>query len=1194
MLRFLRLAVVLHFSLCFAGAVLAQGLPPIVWEGFQSQDINAIAFSPDGALLATASADRTAHLWRVEDGTTLHNLSGHSGEVRSVAFSPDGQLLATSADDNTVRIWRVSDGSLSRMFTQHNAGVACITFSPNGVHLASGDYSGRVIVWNVSDGSIVRSISNLDIVVQLAFTLSGGELVVASSQWDGFNAYGRLRWIATETGAIVRTIAAGSPITSLAVSPDGLALATIHGACFDCLRGEIKMWRATDGQRIRTLNGHTDGGGVAFSPDGLALGSASGDETVRMWRPSDGTQLLLYDLDTGPSSNCIAFSPRGTHFAYGRGDGGVVLAWNPLGDQIVPERGGNAGDVSFRITTGPSVSLATDARVVLRGLNQTDIEAQNVIVHSDNLATGTFELNGAPIGNRQVLLIRQGDSTHVMPQVFTIEQGGMPDVWADVIGRQTVRAGNEFRYTVLYGNRGNIDAPAPLFELSADAPWQFRMNQMRQYSSGPLRILGVSTLGTGGRLGPGQTGAVTIYAKAPDATSTTQFFLDLLDTKDEAFDWDDYRANVPQGITSAAWADMIDEARPEIGESMDEVLAYLRHIADQRGVEPEASANYAGSLGFAVTINSLDDGSMLQGGNVTIRPIGPVVQNPIRNVIISHGWKTSEESYEKLVRLAQMTKQHFPDANVFVVDWTPLSTAPQWYPWGPASNIEAAALEAYNELQIYGIDPANTTLIGHSFGSYVSHEIAKHFWNDGGEVDALLALNPAASEGGYRPPNLSRYVREAWAFHTYSYADTHKEIADFDFYLQSPDDMSFGEKHGWGPVWLHDRIAAGDYRFLRMEYQPIHAPRGHWDGFALMNGDYLPSPYAPEGLRDYARGRRAHRWVRTVRVGGSIDPNDKIGAEGWGEERYVSGAEPLRYTIRFENLPSATLPAQNVTIGDWMDKPKLDEFSASLGPIGWGDILVVPPPGLRDFYTEVDLRPGRNLLVRLWATFDPASGAAFWWFVSIDPDTGEPPEDPEVGFLPPNLSPPLGEGFVTIEVRSKRGLETGVAISNDAWIWFDNNDPIQTPAWTNTLDNTNPASTVSPTGVIGPATVDLQWSGSDEHSGVSDFTILVSTDGGPFEPWLQDTTETQAQFVAASGHVYAFYSLARDNAGNRQLLPGDPRADVNRDGCVDDVDLAIVLGDFGQAGNRDADVNLDGIVDDTDLAIVLINFGSGC
>ncbi|NUL81803.1 MAG: hypothetical protein HUU60_03650 [Armatimonadetes bacterium] len=266
MLRFLRLAVVLHFSLCFAGAVLAQGLPPIVWEGFQSQDINAIAFSPDGALLATASADRTAHLWRVEDGTTLHNLSGHSGEVRSVAFSPDGQLLATSADDNTVRIWRVSDGSLSRMFTQHNAGVACVTFSPNGVHLASGDYSGRVIVWNVSDGSIVRSISNLDIVVQLAFTLSGGELVVASSQWDGFNAYGRLRWIATETGAIVRTIAAGSPITSLAVSPDGLALATIHGACFDCLRGEIKMWRATDGQRIRMSVKRPDTIGGPFEP----------------------------------------------------------------------------------------------------------------------------------------------------------------------------------------------------------------------------------------------------------------------------------------------------------------------------------------------------------------------------------------------------------------------------------------------------------------------------------------------------------------------------------------------------------------------------------------------------------------------------------------------------------------------------------------------------------------------------------------------------------------------------------------------------------------------------------------------------------------------------------------------------------------------------------------------------------------
>src|SRR5207248_447706 len=66
------------------------------------------AVSPDGKLVATAGSDRRAILWNVADWSIAGSLRGHGAPLRAVAFSPDGALLVTGSEDNTARVWDVA------------------------------------------------------------------------------------------------------------------------------------------------------------------------------------------------------------------------------------------------------------------------------------------------------------------------------------------------------------------------------------------------------------------------------------------------------------------------------------------------------------------------------------------------------------------------------------------------------------------------------------------------------------------------------------------------------------------------------------------------------------------------------------------------------------------------------------------------------------------------------------------------------------------------------------------------------------------------------------------------------------------------------------------------------------------------------------------------------------------------------
>lgn len=269
------------------------------------------------------------------------------------------------------------------------------------------------------------------------------------------------------------------------------------------------------------------------------------------------------------------------------------------------------------------------------------------------------------------------------------------------------------------------------------------------------------------------------------------------------------------------------------------------------------------------------------------------------------------------------------------------------------------------------------------------------------------------------------------------------------------------------------------------------------------------------------------------------DPNYLVGLPGVGDASWLSGGEPLAYSIVFENDGDA--PTQQVVVTNPLD-PNVDISTLRLTGLQIPDTQVPVPPGfmpaigMNEVTTNVDLRPTQNLFVNIDAKLDPKTSVLTWTFTSIDPTTGQPPEDAGIGFLAPGA-----EGGVSFTVTPKIGLPTGTQISDQAAVVFDILDPVPTNILTNTLDNTPPTSQVAPLPPTESSTCFLvEWSGTDEGAGIQDFTIFVSDNGGPFTAWLTNTDATaprpsatrSAIYYGRPGHAYGFYSQARDLVGN--------------------------------------------------------------
>ena len=235
----------------------------------------SVAFSHDGTLLASGSANGTIKVWNVNTREETASLDGHTEQVLALDFSPDGTLLASGSRDSTVKLWDVTTWTNTDTLEGHTDGIVLLDFLPGGKLATKSWRDGTVRLWDVQTRS-QNSTINTDAVGTVALSPDGTTLA-SSISWA-------IKLWSLSTGAQTGALnhMREYNYAQLVFSPDGTILAV-------AANGLIEIWSVPTSELLATISGGPGGvGRMLFSPSGKQL-IATADKGIKFWDVSEWT-----------------------------------------------------------------------------------------------------------------------------------------------------------------------------------------------------------------------------------------------------------------------------------------------------------------------------------------------------------------------------------------------------------------------------------------------------------------------------------------------------------------------------------------------------------------------------------------------------------------------------------------------------------------------------------------------------------------------------------------------------------------------------------------------------------------------------------------------------------------------------------------------------------------------------------------